>query len=123
MPLQKERGTKMKIYISLPISGHPIKKARETADMIQSTLSRKGHTVVNPFNIDPGVKEPRYEDYICADLRQMLTCDAVYFAPGWGLSTGCGIEFDVARRINTRRISLGEKPIKLIFGKHHQKIR
>lgn len=106
----------MKIYISLPISGLPIEKARDKADKIQAMLSRKGHIVVNPFNIDPGVKQPTYEDYICSDLREMLKCDAVYFCPGWGLSTGCNIEYDVVRHINAKRRREGVKAIKIIYG-------
>ncbi|MDE5869981.1 MAG: DUF4406 domain-containing protein [Muribaculaceae bacterium] len=110
---------KLIIYISLPITGDP--KAREKADLIKAKLSRQGHIPVSPFDIYAG-KNHIYEDYICADLRAMLDCDAIYFATGWGNSVGCGIEFDVANRINVRRKRLGIKPIKLIFGKYHNKI-
>lgn len=87
---------KLKIYISLPITGHE-RKAREKADMMKAQLSRKGHTPVSPFDIYAG-KRPDYADYICFDLRAMLGCDAILFCDGWEKSCGCQIEHDVAMR-------------------------
>lgn len=106
----------MKIYISLPISNIPNHVARDNADRIQHALSRKGHEVVNPFNIVPPNPKPKYEDYICADLREMMNCDAIYFAPGWGVSIGCNIEYDVAKWINKKREAEGRKKIRLYLG-------
>lgn len=87
----------MKIYISIPISGIPQHKVREKADLIKSALSRQGHEVINPLDICAG-QNPSYDDYICADLRAMLNCDAVYFCDGWEQSCGCSIEHDVVMR-------------------------
>lgn len=85
----------MTIYISLPITNDP--KAREKADLIKASLSRKGHTPVSPFDVPAG-KNPKYEDYICGDLRAMLDCDGIIFCDGWEQSCGCNIEHDVAMR-------------------------
>ncbi len=86
----------MRIYISLPITGNE-KKAREKADLIKALLSRQGHTPVSPFDVYAG-KKPKYEDYICYDLRAMLDCDGIMFCEGWEQSCGCNIEHDVAMR-------------------------
>lgn len=72
----------MKIYISLPISGRPIQEAREEADLTAAMISRSGHTPVNPFLITAGAN-PKYEDYLCADIRALLDCDAMYQCEGW----------------------------------------
>lgn len=100
----------MKVYISIPITGHDEKKQREKADLVKGRLSRYGHEVVSPFEIYCG-KNPSYEDYICADLRALMDCDAVYFCEGWGKSVGCCIEKAVAEIYSKRK----KRPIKLIF--------
>lgn len=100
---------KTKIYISLPISGQE-NKAREKAEKIKGTLSKKGYHVISPFDIYPG-KNPIYEDYICFDLRVMMDCDAIYFCEGWEQSCGCGIEHDVVMRLK----AYGKKDFKVMY--------
>lgn len=48
----------MKVYISIPISGKPLKDTMQKADGIKSALSRKGHRPVSPFDIYCG-NEPQ----------------------------------------------------------------
>ena len=81
----------MKVYISIPISGHDEKKVREHADIIKASLSRAGHAPVNPFDIYIG-DGPSYADYLCADLRKLADCDAIFLCDGWQFSRGCRIE-------------------------------
>lgn len=81
----------MKIYISLPISGHPEAEVREHADRIKAALSRAGHRPVSPFDIYAG-RNPQYADYLCADLRALADCDAIMLCDGWQFSRGCRIE-------------------------------
>lgn len=100
----------MRIYISIPISGHDEGKVRERADRVKMALSRGGHEAVSPFDIYSG-KNPGYEDYICHDLRAMLDCDAVYFCEGWQRSCGCNIEHDVALRYK----AFGKKDFKMMY--------
>lgn len=101
----------MKIYISIPITGHNIDKVREHADNIKAALSRQGHVVVSPLDVYAG-KNPTYDDYICFTLRAMLSCEAIYFCSGWEHSCGCNIEHDVALRYNAHR----DKKFKLIYS-------
>lgn len=100
----------MKIYISIPISGHPLEEVRERADHIKMALSRGGHEVVSPLDIYAG-QNPTYADYICYDLRAMLDCDAVFFCDGWDRSCGCRIEHYVARLFP----DYGKKDFKLMY--------
>lgn len=81
----------MRIYISIPISGHDESKVREHADIVKASLSRAGHTPVNPFEIYCG-KNPNYADYLCHDLRALADCDAIFMCKGWQFSRGCRIE-------------------------------
>ncbi|MDE7081800.1 MAG: DUF4406 domain-containing protein [Muribaculaceae bacterium] len=81
----------MRIYISIPITGHDEKEVREHADLIKGALSRAGHFPVTPFEIYAGAK-PTYADYLCSDLRALADCDAIFLCDGWQFSRGCRIE-------------------------------
>lgn len=85
----------MKIYISIPITNLNESDQRQKADMIKASLSRQGHEAVSPFDIYAG-KHPQYADYICADLRALFDCDAIYMCHGWRMSCGCTIEYNTA---------------------------
>lgn len=100
----------MNIYISIPITGHDIAKVRDKADKIKAALSRQGHRVFSPFDVYAD-KNPSYEDYICYDLRAMMSCDAVYFCDGWEQSCGCNIEHDVAMRFK----AYGKKDFRIMY--------
>ena len=100
----------MKIYISLPISGR-VKKARDRAEKIAKAIKEAGHEPVNPFDIYAG-ENPDYFDHLCADLRVMMDCDAVYFDKGFYASCGCLIEESVVNNL----VRYNKKFIKKIFG-------
>lgn len=100
----------MKIYISIPITGHNEAKMREHADHVKMALSRNGHEAISPFDLYIG-RNPGYEDYICRDLRAMLDCDALFLCKGWRDSCGCNIEHDVALRYR----EFGKKNFKLMY--------
>ena len=85
----------MKVYISIPISGHDETEVREHADLIKSSLSRAGHRPVSPFDVYAG-KKPTYADYLCCDLRALADCDAIFLCNGWQFSRGCRIERNFA---------------------------
>lgn len=89
----------MKIYISIPITGHDEKRVREHADHVKAALSRAGHKPVNPFEIYHG-KNPDYADYLCEDLRALASCDAIYLCNGWQFSRGCRIEANFAQEFD-----------------------
>lgn len=80
----------MKIYISLPITGQE-EEAREKACHVKAMLSGAGHNPVSPFDIYAG-EDAEYFDYICADLRVLADCDAIFLCEGWQFSKGCTIE-------------------------------
>lgn len=86
----------MRIYISLPISGHDPERSRERAEIAKAMVERKGHTAVTPFEVcpDPGLS---YAEYIGRDITALLRCDGIFQLAGWSLSKGCQIEWRAAQ--------------------------
>lgn len=97
----------MKIYISIPISGHDLKAQREKANEIADKLHKLGHEPVNPFDTPEAPKglsdKEEYAYYIGEDIKRLLMCDAVYFHPQWTKSKGCSTEHDIAIRYDLER--------------------
>lgn len=95
----------MKIYISLPISGVE-EKARKVAEKIKKLIKKAGHTPVSPFDIYAG-ENPNYYDHLCADIRALMECDAIYHhnhsGKRWADSCGCWIEHAVANNLIIHR--------------------
>lgn len=86
----------MKIYISLPISGHDETAQREHADLIKAALSRAGHRPITPFDNYAG-KKATYIDHITQHERIIAYCDAIFLCEGWQFSRGCRIEAHFAQ--------------------------
>ena len=99
----------MKVYISLPISGHPIEERVAYANMVRNNLIEvisqtcgflgRNLRVVTPFDICPESDKP-YSYYMGKDIEALLECDAIYMCEGWQNSKGCMAEFEVARIYN-----------------------
>lgn len=86
----------MKIYVSLPISGHDIEETKEYAEKIKKFLGEKGDEIVTPF--DACNEEGKsYSYYMGRCIEALLECDAVFFVPNWQESKGCMAEFELAR--------------------------
>lgn len=85
----------MKVYISLPITGHPIDEVRKKADLAKQQLSDMGHEPVSPLDVSPDPDAP-YHEHIGRDIAAMLTCDAALFLDDWGTSRGCYLEMEAA---------------------------
>lgn len=91
----------MKIYISIPITGHDFDKQSATAKEIETLISDLGHTPVNPFNTPAPPswmenEQEQYAHYMGEDIKELLLCDAIYMVEGWADSKGCNLESAVA---------------------------
>ena len=83
-----------RVYLSGPMTG--IAEFNYPAFMAaEAELCRLGYDVVNPAKVKPD-GEPTWENYMRADLRDMLTCDAIALMPGWENSKGARMELFVA---------------------------
>lgn len=88
----------MKIYISLPITGHDLNKVFERCGQAASKIREAGHTPVSP--LDPAVNNDHSKPYAVLlgnDITALLDCDAAVFLDGYTESRGCTLEFACAR--------------------------
>lgn len=91
----------MKIYVSLPITGHDLAEVKKRADIIKQFLSSDWNEVVTPFDICSDT-DKTYSYYMGRDIEALLDCDAIFMANGWEGSKGCNLEHSAA----------------VIYGKH-----
>lgn len=86
----------MKVYISLPISGHDIDEVKRRAETVKERLQESGHEVITPFDVC--TEEGRSYAYnMGKDIEALLECEAIYMDSGWHRSRGCMAEFEVAK--------------------------
>ncbi len=90
------------------------------------TLRAQGHTVVNPAEIHPHGRlrrllhrvlralrlvrahkpAPTWEEYMRADLRALVGCEAIALLPGWEQSRGARREVSIADELGMPRLQL-----------------
>lgn len=87
-----------RVYIAGPMTGMP--DFNFPAFNAEAAFLRNlGFTVENPAeNTLPA--DSTWETYLKAALRQMLTCDAVVFLPGWLGSRGARLEMFLAKKMD-----------------------
>ena len=93
----------MKIYISLPITGHDIEEVEARCIFAKAVLEKKGHTPVSPLDVstDP---DATYAEHMGRDIAALLECDAVLFLEGYEDSRGCRLEHAAAEIYGKRII-------------------
>lgn len=99
----------MKVYISLPISGQPIKERMAYAEQVKKELectyrrtwgySKFGDklNIITPFDVNENEDKDSYARKMGNDIEALLECDAIYLCEGWQNSKGCMAEFEMAR--------------------------
>ena len=108
---------KIKVYLSMPISGRPIKEAIAEGKRIVKTLSavHPNWEIINPLDISAGLpkevwnlpERKRYAAFMGADIEALLgEADAVAFTMGALVSKGCRLEICLANVYNLPRIFL-----------------
>lgn len=85
----------MKVYISLPITGHDIEEVEARCIFAKAVLKKKGHTPVSPLDVstDP---DATYAEHMGRDIAALLECDAVVFLEGYEDSRGRRLEHAAA---------------------------
>lgn len=81
----------MKIYISLPITGHDIEEVEASCIYAKAVLEKKGHTPVSPLDVSDN-PDADYAEHMGNDIEALLECDAVLFMENWRTSKGCRLE-------------------------------
>lgn len=81
-----------RIYLSGPMSGYP-NDNKPIFALYAEYYRSLGFEVVNPHDIGDRLQtemrcQPTYEQYLEADITEMLTCDTIILLPGWQHSPG-----------------------------------
>jgi hypothetical protein len=108
---------KIKVYLSMPISGRLINEAIAEGKRIVETLSaaHKNWEIINPLDISAGLpkevwnlpERKRYAAFMGADIEALLgEADAVAFTMGALVSKGCRLELCLANVYDLPRIFL-----------------
>lgn len=88
--------SKIKVYISAPVTGYDLIERREYFDTIETALNNVGCKAVNPLK---GVPDNiSRETAMRRDIEMLLRCDMVLAMDGWQTSRGCMLEIEVARQ-------------------------
>lgn len=92
-----------KLYISIPITGHPIEEVKARANELKEILSVEGWVVVTPFDVVPDEEiahipntVEKYAYCMGKDIEKILLCDAVFMTEGYINSKGCKLELQAA---------------------------
>lgn len=95
-------------YVAGPMTGYPDLNFpafhRAAAD-----LRALGHHVENPAEINPMIGAD-WADCMRADIRHLVTCDAILTLPGWTESRGASLEVHIAQALGMRILGSWELP-------------
>lgn len=93
----------MKIYISLPITGHECTYEKRLDDAIEyvKNMYPQYDYIITPKEIAERLEDyqpmkPKYKDYLLADMEAIAHCDAIFMCRGWSYSSGCYAEWSFA---------------------------
>lgn len=85
--------TKVKIYISIPITGRPMEEAKAHATGLKRRFEASQHAeAITPFDIC-GEPDKPYSFYMGRDIEALLECNAILLGHGWDHSQGCSLEY------------------------------
>jgi len=106
----------MKVYISGPISGLDRRLVEKRFQLAADWLERIGHIAVNPMTIEPipgcGCPPEALHTWACClrkDIRQLVTCDAIYLLPNWHGSRGARLELHNALELGLEMFDAGAR--------------
>jgi len=122
----------MVVYLSGPMSGiiDKNKKAFMVAHNEVATAFRTIKTeklrIINPVRIGAKVekqfalleKEPKWEDYMRACIKQLSEAQIIYMLPNWGNSDGAVLEKHIANRLQIPSAENFQELIKIIVNNY-----
>jgi len=99
----------VRVYISGPMEKDPGHVEKFNAAFV--ALARAGHAPVSPVDIGRALKyrmgrEPTRYEYMRADIKAMMDCDAICMLDGWNRSKGSRVEKELAEELEIKEITL-----------------
>ena len=83
----------MRIYLAGPMTGYDqLNFPRFHAEARR--LRELGFTVINPAEINSDASKS-WRECMRADIRELVTCDAIALLPGWERSRGAALEHHI----------------------------
>lgn len=86
-----------RIYISGKMSGMAKEDYQKKFSNAEEYLEKLGFDVVNPSTVNSDIIP--YNDLLWADLRILMSCDAIYMLDNWKFSKGATAEYYFANAI------------------------
>lgn len=97
---QNRMGLQMKIYISGQITGLDLETAKQNFQIAEDYLRSIGYSdIVNPMKIHPEGNIYTWTQYMRADLKALMDCDAIFLLSNWNQSKGAMIEKRIAEDV------------------------
>ena len=97
-----------KVYIAGPMSGYEefnFPAFNRVEELLRKSYGYKH--VINPAKLHPTTDLP-WVEFLKQDLRELITCDAVFLLKGWEKSRGATLE---ARTIEQVAVTKGDKEV------------
>jgi nucleoside 2-deoxyribosyltransferase len=95
-----------RIYIAGPMSGYENHNFPAFAAKA-AHLRLKGFEVISPAEINPDTKMA-WADCMRADIKELVSCQAIALLPGWEKSNGATLERHIAERLEMKIYEPGE---------------
>lgn len=96
----------MKLYISGAITNNPDYEVQFL--LTKEKLSSEYNAIINPveisYEVNKKINSPNYYDYMRADIKELIECDAIYMMKGWKSSNGAKLEHEIAKVLNLKII-------------------
>jgi len=90
------------IYISGKITDLDINVAKDNFKKAEEFVeSEMPHfKPINPFDVCEQKPEYKWIDYMRADIKALVDCDAILMLPDWNTSDGAKLELQIAQGLN-----------------------
>ncbi len=92
--------TVKKIYVAGPMTGYP-EWNFPAFNFVSSGLRSVGWKVVNPAELNIGCQDD-WKACMIEDIRQLMTCDAIFMLNGWKQSKGASLEHHIAKELGLK---------------------
>ena len=90
---------KKKIYISGKITGLSEEEAANNFFAGEFQILKEGNIPVNPLKIIPYEDGLTWNDYMRADIKELVDCNEILMLPNYKDSRGALLELDIAIRM------------------------